>query len=285
MNNPKALQALFSLKWNPFSPDVPIEALCVPPKIAFFCTRVEQQVRDGGFALISGEPGYGKSVALRLLAHHLSKLPDVTTGVILRPQSRLHDFYREMGELFGVNLAPHNRWAGFKTLRERWAAHLEQTLYRPALLIDEAQEMPASVLSELRLLASANFDSRNLLTVVLCGDNRLRTQLQTEELLPVASRMRARLLLETQTPRELLDLLRHALEAAGNPQLLTPGLMNTIADHCAGVPRILMQTADDLLIAGAERKLDRLDEKLYLELFSQARDTRTRRAPAAAARV
>ncbi len=282
MNNPKALQALFSLKWNPFSPDVPVDALFVAPRLQLFCARVEQQVRDGGFALISGDPGHGKSVALRLLAHHLSKLPDVTTGVILRPQSRLHDFYREMGELFGVNLAPHNRWSGFKALRERWSAHLEQTLYRPVLLVDEAQEMPASVLSELRLLASANFDSRNLLTVVICGDKRLRTQLQTEELLPVASRIRARLVLETQSPRELMELLRHTIEAAGNPHLMTPELMSTLTDHAAGVPRILMHMAQDLLAAGADRQLARLDEKLYLEIFSDGQETRSRRAAARA---
>ena len=43
---------------------------------------------------------------------------------------------------------PHNRWAGFKTLRERWLAHLHHTRLRPVLLIDEAQEMLPAVLSE-----------------------------------------------------------------------------------------------------------------------------------------
>lgn len=43
--------------------------------------------------------------------------------------------------MFGVELKPNNRWGGFKALRERWQAHLEKTLLRPVLLIDEAQEM------------------------------------------------------------------------------------------------------------------------------------------------
>jgi general secretion pathway protein A len=41
-----------------------------------------------------------------------------------------------MGELFGVPLRPHNRWCGFKALRERWLAHIESTTVRPVLLVD-----------------------------------------------------------------------------------------------------------------------------------------------------
>lgn len=158
------LLALYGLKWNPFAADVPVEALWAPPNLDHFRWRMEQQVREGGFALITGDPGTGKSVALRLLAHHLSTLPDVQIGVVMRPQSGLGDFYREIGALFGVVLAPHNRWAGFRALRERWLAHVEATRYRPVLLIDEAQEMSHPVLAELRILASTDFDSRAILT-------------------------------------------------------------------------------------------------------------------------
>ena len=274
--NAKKIQALYSLKWNPFSADVPVEALWAAPRVDLFCVRLEHLVRDGGFALISGEPGTGKSVNLRLVAHRLAQIPDVTVGVITRPQSQVADFYREMGHLFGVNLAPHNRWCGFRALRERWLSHVDQTLYRPVLLVDEAQEMPPAVLAELRLLASTEFDSRNLLTVVLCGDSRLLGQLKTEELLPVASRIRARLLLDGLGVRDLVDMLRHVTDRAGNPGLLTTEVMNTLAEHSAGLPRVLMQMADDLLLAGAARDRERLDEKLYLEVFAQTRDTRTR---------
>jgi len=70
--------------------------------------------------MITGDPGTGKSVALRLLAGRLGQLRDLTVGAITHPSSNLADFYREMGDLFGVELKPHNRWGGFKALRERW---------------------------------------------------------------------------------------------------------------------------------------------------------------------
>ena len=136
------LLALYGLKWHPFTTEVPTEAIHVPARLEHFCWRIEHGlIGEGGFAMIHGDPGTGKSVALRLLAERLARLPDLTVGAITHPQSNLADFYREMGDLFGVPLRPHNRWGGFKALREAWFAHLESTRRRPVLLIDEAQEM------------------------------------------------------------------------------------------------------------------------------------------------
>ena len=264
----KKLLALYGLKWNPFSPELPAEALYVAPKLEHFCRRVEHGlVHEGGFALITGEPGVGKSVALRLLDARLSALRDVTVGVLTHPQSNLADFYRELGDVFGVPLRPHNRWGGFKSLRERWRAHLENTLLRPVLLIDEAQEMGTAVLNELRLLSSTDFDSRHLLGVVLAGDARLQAKLGSPELLPLGSRLGVRLTLEPAGRDELRACLDHVLEAAGSRRLMTPELVATLCEHALGNHRVLMSLAAELLAAAAERELTRLDEKLYLEVF------------------
>nr|WP_273181076.1 ATP-binding protein [Ferrovum myxofaciens] len=168
----------FGLKWNPFNTELPTEALYLSPKINDFFWRIEQvHVREGGFALIQGDPGTGKSVALRALAERLERQTDLTVGILNHPQSNLGDFYRELAEVFGVMLKPCNRWGGFKILRERWISHLEATRTRCCLLIDEAQEMSPKTLLELRLLASARFDSQPLLAVVLAGDARLNEAL------------------------------------------------------------------------------------------------------------
>jgi len=138
-----------------------------------------------------------KCVTLRVLAAKLDTQRDVSVGVLEHATSSIADFYREMGDIFGVTLKPHNRWGGFKGLRERWAAHIEATHIRLVLLADEAQEMPPSVLNELRLLSSDRFDFRNLLSVVLAADNRLHKKLAREDLLPLGSRIRVRLVLDT----------------------------------------------------------------------------------------
>jgi len=279
------LLALYGLKWNPFSADVPTEALWTFPKLEHFCWRIENQVREGGFALITGDPGTGKSVALRILADHLAQLRDVQVGVLTRPQSAIADFYRELGQLFGVALKPHNRWAGFRALRQTWLTHVETTRYRPLLLIDEAQEMPTTVLAELRILASTDFDSRSILNVVLSGDTRLTQQFRRDELIPIASRIRVRLSLDYLTPKDLLEWLHHALEQAGNPQLMTPALMATLTEHAAGNLRVLTTMANDLLALGASRKASQIDEKLYFEAFTPTSRPKPRSQAPGAPRV
>lgn len=262
--------ALFGLKYDPFAPDVPTEALFTPPRVEHFFFRAEQQARQGGFIAITGENGNGKTTALRQLYHRLSLVPDIVTGVLTRPQSDLADFYREMGDLFDVPLRPHNRWAGYRALREKWLNHQGATLWRPVLFIDEAQQMPTSVLSELRLISSTNLDSRAVLTVVLCGDSRLTQRFREVDLIPLASRIRVRLVQEAATPKELYDCLQHLLTQAGNPQLMTAGLMSTLCEHALGNYRVLANLGADLLAAGARAEVSQLDEKLFLEVFGPA---------------
>jgi general secretion pathway protein A len=258
--------ALYGLKWNPFAVSVPTQALHVTPRLESFCWRVQQLTGDGGFALVTGASGCGKSATLRILSASLATQRDVTVGVISRPQANIADFYREMGELFAVELRPHNRWSGAKTLRQRWQAHIQSNLSRPVLLIDEAQEMQAPVLAELRLLTSANLDSDILLTIVLAGDARLTERLRAEEFLPLASRVRVRLAIERMPPQELQDCLRHALQQAGAPSLMTAEVIAAICDHAQGNLRTLMIMANDLLEAAAQREARQIDETLFFEI-------------------
>jgi general secretion pathway protein A len=131
--------------------------------------------------------------------------------------------------------------------------------------------MDSSVLSELRILASADFDATSLLTVILCGDGRLLELLRQEDLVPLGTRIRTRLHTEPASRDELLTLLRHALSKAGNASLMTPQLMDTLVDHAAGNYRVLMTMDADLLAQGMASEAEQLDEKLYLEVYQPHR--------------
>lgn len=231
--NDKTLLALYGLKYNPFLPDIPPEALWITPGLDSFIFRMENLVKTGGFALICAEPGLGKSKTLQILAHRLETLGDVTVGVMERPQSSVADFYRELGDLFEVNLTPANRYGGFKALRQRWGDHVKNTLYKPVLLVDEAQEMLNVCLNEIRLLQSSHFDSKSLLTTVVCGDTRLPQRFRSPQLASLGTRMRLRLNIEPYPPKILRDFLDHSLKHAGAEHLLTQDLKQTLADHAA----------------------------------------------------
>jgi len=271
----KKLLALYGLKYNPFTPDVPTEALYVSPTLENFFWRIENSlVPEGGFALLVGDPGTGKSAALRLLSERLSTMRDVQVGALTHPSARVSDFYRELGDIFGVALSAHNRWNGFKQLRERWLQHINNTLFHPVLFIDEAQEMPNCVLNELRLLTSMKFDSQILLSVILAGDKRLIDKLRRDELIPLGSRIRVRLNMDYVDSDQLMQVLEQFLQSAGNLNLMTPELKQTLCEHAMGNYRALSTMAAELLDQAARKDKAQIDEQFYLECFAAPTPTR-----------
>jgi type II secretory pathway predicted ATPase ExeA len=262
------IQSLYGLKHNPFLPDLPVDALYTIPGTETFGLRVRSMAKQGGFALITGEPGLGKSKTLQKIAHMLEQIPDLAVGVMQRPQSSLGDFYRELGELFNVGLSPANRYGGFKALRERWINHCQSTLFKPVLLIDEAQQVSDECLTELRILQSHQFDSQSLLFTILCGDSRLPDRFRSADLLPLGSRIGPRLILEPLSPDQLQDYLRFALDQAGNSRLMTEELVHTLTAHAANNLRILNQMAAEMLDVAAQQNLPRIEVSLFFELFS-----------------
>jgi general secretion pathway protein A len=272
------------LKWDPFSPEFPLEGVYVSPRVEAYCWRVEHSlVREGGFTWILGASGNGKSTSARVVEDRLQRLPDVTVASLERPSNSVADLYREMGELFGVELRPHNRWSGFKMLREMWTAHIESTLVRPVLIVDEAQDFLPAVLNELRFMSSARLDSRQILAVIFVGDERFAEKLQHRDLVPLAGRIRVRLPMERLSPEELLAHLKHLITSAGNTKLMTTELMKAVCEHSLGNLRTMTSLCAELLAAAIQKDCGQLDEKLFLDLHQSSQVARvTARRPKAA---
>jgi general secretion pathway protein A len=265
----KQLMAFYGLKFNPFSYELPTEAILLTQKSEHFCWRIEESlIHEGGFALITGESGTGKSATLRVLAEKLNQRRDANVSVLTHTTASLISFYRELGDMFGITWATNNRWSSFKQLRERWIAQMESTLMRPIVLVDEAQEMSHALLNELRLLTSLNFDSKVALTVILAGDLRLTEKFKHDDLIPLGSRIRVRLNTEHATVEQLLATLKHLLLTAANPTLITPELMLTLSEHAMGNYRALCTMGNELLTFAFKRQQPQLDEKLYFDCFA-----------------
>ena len=128
--------------------------------------------------------------------------------------------------------------------------------------------MPSATMSELRLLSSSEFDSRNLLTVIFCGDRRLTERFRHPDLLPVGSRIKVRLLLEPLTRDEMVKAVAELISKAGNPNLMTQELIQALADHSLGNYRVMTTMATDLLINAIAKEVQQIDEKLFFEVFN-----------------
>jgi type II secretory pathway predicted ATPase ExeA len=112
-----------------------------------------------------------------------------------------------------------------------------------------------------------HFVSRTLLSVILAGDARLIAKLRREELLPLGSRIRTRLHMEYASREALIACLKSLQKSAGNANLMTDGLISTLAEHALGNYRVLTTMAAELLATAAQHERPQLDEQLYLEVF------------------
>ena len=213
----KKLLSLYGLKWNPFAPDVPVEALLSTPKVENFCWRIENLAREGGFALVTGDPGSGQ---VRRAAP-----PRRASVGAARRQGGSCSRGRRRGPptstaswaiLFGVSLAPHNRWAGAKALREQVAgAHRRRALPAGARrrrgagdAARRAERAAALVELAARLAHPADDRPRRGRTARRSASDR-RLWLRSAAACGCGST------LERATPAELEECLRHALGEGG----------------------------------------------------------------------
>ena len=258
-------KSFLGLNWNPFLSEKPVDSFYEEENLSQFCWNVEQIICDGGFAFLSGDPGAGKSTAMRILQHRLNKVPELCVRIIDRPQSSMRDFYRELAMVFGVEIRVSNKYNSFQKLREQWLHIIHTQLFRPVLIIDEAQYLPDEVLEEVRFLGSADLDSRCILAVVFAGDSRLLQKFKSPEVLPLYSRMRASLILGNRTPEEMKKMLVCSLKNAGNPDLISNGVIKALSEQYLGNPRAMMLAANQLLMLALQKEVRHIDENLYFE--------------------
>lgn len=110
-------------------------------------------------------------------------------------------------------------------------------------------------------------DSRNILAVVLAGDNRLPEKLRQTNLLPLESRIRIRHHLDKRPQAELIQILSEVIKQAGAPELMTSILIQALAEHSMGNLRAMMFMANDLLATAAETGQRQLDENLFFDVY------------------
>ncbi len=255
----------FGLERDPFS-------IAPDPRYLFMSERHREALAHlvyglsggGGFVLLTGEIGAGKTTVCRCFLEQIPKTCNV--AYIFNPKLTVTELLKSVCDEFHIEIS--RREPGAATVKD-YLDPLNQFLLRShaagrnnVLIIDEAQSLSADVLEQLRLLTNLETNERKLLQIVLIGQPELRTLLARPELEQLAQRVIARFHLEALSEPETDRYIRHRLSVAG---LAGAGpfdrkIRSGIHRLSRGVPRRINMLCDRALLgayAGGRAQVNR----------------------------
>src|SRR2546422_673592 len=202
----------------------------------------------GSFVQLTGEVGTGKTTVCRALLEQLP--PDVDVAMIFNPRLTSVELLAAVCDELRVSY--QSGTTSLKVLvdalsRALLDAHAQG--HRTVLIIDEAQNLSADVLEEIRLLTNLETTREKLLQVILIGQPELYQLLKRPELRQVAQRITARYHLNAFSAEESSAYIGHRLKMAGGGEtLFTPGALRSVHRWAGGVPRLINILCDRALL-------------------------------------
>ncbi len=269
----------FGLKQEPFS-------IAPDPRYLFMSERHREALAHllygvgggGGFVLLTGEIGAGKTTVCRCFLEQIPRRCNV--AYIFNPKLTVHELLKSVCDEFGIPY--QHQGPGVATVKD-YLDPLNEFLLKThavgqnnVLIIDEAQNLSADVLEQLRLLTNLETNERKLLQIILIGQPELRTMLARPELEQLAQRVIARFHLDALSPPETAQYIRHRLQVAGMTTAIPfdRKARQRIHQLSRGVPRRINLLCDRALLgayATGHNSVDRaIIDKAALEVFDRA---------------
>ena len=204
---------------------------------------------SGGFIQLTGEVGTGKTTVVRTLLSRVPHHADV--AVILNPRVTPVEFLLTICEELGIEIAAADRESVKHMVdalnRRLLSSHAEGR--RIIVIVDEAQNLSADVLEQVRLLTNLETPTQKLLQIILIGQPELREMLDRTELRQLAQRITGRYHLEPLSPEETKGYVRHRLRVAGARQeIFTPSALREVHRLSGGIPRVINVGCDRALL-------------------------------------
>lgn len=271
--------AYFGLSHDPFS-------IAPDPRFLFMSERHREALAHlvyglggaGGFVLLTGEIGAGKTTVCRCFLEQVPRRCNV--AYIFNPKLTATELLRTICDEFHIPYGQAGR-AGEPTVKD-YLDPLNEYLLRThavgqnnILIIDEAQNLSAEVLEQLRLLTNLETRERKLLQIVLIGQPELRAMVARPDLEQLAQRVIARYHLDALTPAETAQYIGHRLAVAGlrGPAPFDGQAVRRIHELTRGIPRRINLLCDRALLGAYARGQSRVDRRLLdqaaREVFGQ----------------
>ena len=257
----------FGLKENPFS--------IAPDPRYFYMSKGHGEAlahlvygtnTDGGFILLTGEVGTGKTTVCRCLLDHLPENSEV--AFILNPKLTVEELLATICDEFGISYPEGN------TSNKVFVAAINDYLLdahekgkRAILIIEEAQHLSVDVLEQIRLLTNLETSQRKLLQIVLLGQPELRRLLVRPQLRQLNQRITVRYHLAPLLKGEIAAYVNHRLSVAGliRGQLFSKKPLAELYRLTGGIPRLINIICDRALIGAFVQGKDCVDNKTLLK--------------------
>jgi general secretion pathway protein A len=202
-----------------------------------------------GFLSLVGEVGTGKTTLLRHLLDSVA--PSTRTVLLLYPTVQFEEMLVYILQELGIPTDGAGKLVLLQRLHEFLLEHTSAG-GNAALLIDEAQDLDARVLEELRLLSNLETGTQKILQIVLAGQPELERKLAQADLRQLRQRIALHVRLRTLSPAEVGAYIRARLELAGarDASIFTPDALARVAEVTQGIPRVVNVLCDACLVAG-----------------------------------
>jgi len=255
--------AFFGLNSQPFSIAPNPEFMYLGSRHTEALAHLRYGLGDaGGFVLLTGEVGTGKTTVSRCL---LAELPENTqVAFVLNPTLSELELLAAICDELKIRYKKTD--ASLKLLTDKITTKLQknhQTGINTILIIDEAQHLQPAVLEQLRLLTNLETNTKKLLQVILIGQPELQQLLQRQDLRQLAQRITARYHLMPLTLAEVKYYVEHRLQVAGcSRPVFTDSALKKLFEFSGGIPRLLNLLCDRALLGGYSQQKALIDGKM-----------------------
>ena len=212
-----------------------------------------------GIMLLTGEVGTGKTTVSKVL---MSRLPvEYKSSLILNPYFNANQLIRAILEDFGIAPAKKNKLDMVNTLNDFLLKTYSQNSVA-VVIIDEAQDLGAAQLEQIRLLSNLETDYAKLLQIVLVGQPELREKLSQYKLRQIKQRISIQFDIKPLTKNELVQYIEFRISQENGRAKFTDRAYNLIYAFTGGIPRLTNILCDRALLAGFANEILCIDEDI-----------------------
>jgi type II secretory pathway predicted ATPase ExeA len=254
----------FGMKFNPFSKEIPSDNLYESNDFKELESRLKYLQKTRGIGLVIGEPGTGKSTALRRYVSSLNRSLYKPCYMALSTLTVM-DFYHSLAQMLG-EVPAHRKIKMFNQIQDAINSLYYDQKITPILIMDEIHMATSGILEDLRLLLNFRMDSANPYILILCGQPPIRNRLAMNANLPLRQRISVRYMMKGLNKGEVPEYIKTRLKAAGTREdIFLPETMKLIHANTGGFTRPINNLATASLIYAASVKKDYVDEEVIFQ--------------------